>query len=343
MALKWVEGFESYSNLTSFLPFRYTTFIGPTVSFQPGRAAGNSLQFNGTSMITPSLGNAATNIVGFAFRNVNLTTSNVNMAVLEIRDAATAQITVSFNPSTKVFSVWRGTTSGTLLGTGTFVLTTGAWYYIEISTFIDPAVGTVTFKVNTVNDVTFGPGVTQVTANSYANTFAWRGPAAIGLGGSYQMDDIYINDDTTAFNNTFLGDMKVEGVQVIEAGFQAQWGVNVPGTPNFQAVQVLNDGLYTQSNVATQKDSFECSNLNKITSDVRGVSAIYWTRNTDSTTHAVQSLVRQGGTNYLGTAFTVNDTAFKAYQTIWAQDPATAAQWTVNGVGTAEFGYNLQS
>ena len=342
MALKWVEGFESYSNLTSFLQHRYTTFIGPSVSFQPGRAVGNSLQFNGTSMITPSLGNNATYIVGMAFRNVNLTVSNVNMAVLEIRDGTTPQITVSFNPSTRVFSVWRGTTSGTLLGTGTFVLTTGSWYYIDIEVFVDPAVGTVTFRVNTVNDVTFA-GNTRNTANSFANTMAWRGPAAIGLGGAYQMDDIYVCDDLGGFNDAFLGDMKVEGVQVIEAGFQAQWGVNVPGTPNFQAVQVLNDGLYTQSNVAAQRDSFECSNLNKITSDVRGVSAIYWTRNTDSTTHTVQSLVRQNAVNYLGTGFVVNDTAFKAYQTIWEEDPDTSAQWTVNGVGTAEFGYNLQS
>jgi hypothetical protein len=261
------------------------------------------------------------------------------MTVLELRDAATPQITVTFNPSTRVFSVYR---NAVLLGTGTFVLTTGSWYYIELGVFVDPAVGTVTFKVNTVTDVTFS-GNTQVSANAFANTVAWRGPAVIGLGGSYQLDDIYINDSTGGANNTFLGDMKVEGVQVIESGFQAQWGVNIPGTPNFQAVQVLNDGLYTLSNTATQKDSFECSNLNHITSAIAGVSAIYWTRNTDSTTHAVQSLVRQGGTNYLGTAFTVNDTAFKAYQTIWEQDPATAAPWTVNGVGTAEFGYNLQS
>ena len=340
MALKWVEGFESYSNLTSFIQHRYTTFIGPSVSFQPGRAAGNALQFNGTSMITPNLGNAATNFIGFAFRNVNLTASNVNMPVLEVKDAGTVQLTVSFNPSTRVFSVWRGALT-TLLGTGTFVLTTGSWYYIELGCLIDSLVGTVTFKVNTVSDVTFGTGNTQVSANAFANVFAWKGPAAIGLGGSYQLDDIYILDSSGAFNTTFLGDMKVEGVQVIEAGFQADWGVNILGTPNFQAVQVLNDGLYTLSSTVGDIDTFECANLNKITSDVRGVSAIYWTRNTDSTTHSVNSVVRQGGTDYLGTAFAVNDTAFKAYQTIWEEDPDTTAQWTVAGVGTAEFGYRL--
>jgi hypothetical protein len=291
-------------------------------------------------MVTPDLGNQATYFVGFAFRNVNLATSNVNMPVLDIRDGTTAQITVTFNPSTKVFSVFRGVT---LLGTGTFVLTTGSWYYIEIGVFVDSTVGTVTFKVNTVSDVVFGPGNTQVTANSYANRIAWRGPAGISLGGSYQLDDIYILDSTGGFNDTFLGDMKVEGVQVIESGTYAEWGVNVAGTPNFQAVQVLNDGLFTMSNVVGQRDSFECSNLNKITSDVRGVSAIYWTRNTDSTTHGVQSLIRQGGTDYTDTAFTVNDTAFKAYQTIWEEDPDTTAQWTVAGVGTAEFGYRLSS
>lgn len=340
MALKWVEGFESYSNLISFVQFRYATFIGPSSSFQPGRAIGNCLQFNGTSLITPNLGNSASYFVGFAFRNVNLGASNVNMTVLELRDLTTSQITVTFNPATKVFSVFRGVT---LLGTGTFILTTGSWYYIEIGVLVDSAVGTVTFKVNTVTDVTFGPGNTQVTANAYANTMAWRGPAVIGLGGSYQLDDIYVLDTVGAINTTFLGDMKVEGVQVIESGFNTTWGVNILATPNFQAVQVLNDGLYTLSNTVGDKDTFECANLNKITSDVRGVSAIYWTRNTDSTTHTVNSVVRQAATDYLGTAFTVNDTAFKAYQTIWETDPDTALAWTVVGVGTAEFGYRLAS
>ena len=46
MALRWVEGFESYSNLISFVQHRYQTFIGPSSTFQPGRAVGNCLQFN---------------------------------------------------------------------------------------------------------------------------------------------------------------------------------------------------------------------------------------------------------------------------------------------------------
>jgi hypothetical protein len=341
MALKWVEGFESYSNLVNFIGQRYTTFVAPaTTVFATGRAIGNSLNFTGTSMITPSFSNAATFFTGFAFRNVNLTASNVNMPVLEVKDAGTVQVFVTFNPSTRLFSIFRG---ATLLSTGTFALTTGAWYYVEFGVYIDPAIGTATLKINTVNDIVFGPGNTQVSANSFANIIAWKGPGAIGLAGSMQLDDMYICDDTSVLNNTYLGDMKVEGVQVIESGFWSDWGVNVAGTPNFQCVQVLNDGLYVTSNTIGNKDSYECSNLNKITSAIKGVSAIYWTRNTDSTVHTVESLIRQGGVDYLGTAMSINDTAFKAYQTIWATDPSTLAAWTVAGVGTAEFGQRLAS
>lgn len=340
MALKWVEGYESYSNLVSFLQFRYTTFNGGTSSFVPGRAIGNALNFNGISIITPSLGSNSTYTVGFAFRNVSLGTSNVNMPVFEFRDGLTSQITITFNPSTKVFSLFRG---ATLLGTGSFAITTGAWYYIEAKVVVDSAVGTAVLKVNTVTQVSFGPGNTQVTANAFANTFAWKGPAAIGLGGSYQLDDIYINDGSGLYNTTFLGDMKVEGVHVIESGFQADWGVNVPATPNFQAVQILNDGLNILSNTVGNEDSYECSNLNRITSDVKGVQAMYWSRNTDSTVHDIKSLVRQSATDYLGTAISITDTAYKAYQEIWETDPDTALPWTVTGVGTAEFGVRLDA
>jgi len=341
MALRWVEGFESYSNLINFVQYRYASFVGGSSTFAPGRALGNSLNFIGNSLVTPTFGNQAEWFTGFAFRNVNLGTSNIQMPVLEVRDGTTVQVTLSFNPSTRVFSVYRGPLT-TLLGTGTFVLTTGAWYYIELDALIDSAVGAANLHVNTVSDITFS-GNTQVSANSYANTFAWKGPLAVGLGGAYQLDDIYINDSTGGANNTFLGDMKVEAVNVIDSGNYAQWGVNVPGTPNFQAVQVLNDGLYISSNTAGQKDSYVCSNLNKITSDVAGVSAVYWGRNTDSTVHTINSLIRTGGTDYLGTAISITDTAFKAYQEIWEQDPSTSAQWTVNGVGAAEFGVKLNS
>lgn len=338
MALRWVDGFESYSSLINFIQYRYASFTGPSATFVPGRAVGNALQFNGTSFITPNLGNQATYIVGFAFKNVNLGVANVQMPLLTIQDTTTTQVSMTFNPSTRLCSLYSG---ATLLGTGTFVMTVGAWYYLELSATIGNA-GSATSKVNTVTDVTFS-GNTMQSLNSYANTIGFRGPAAIGLGGSYQIDDIYINDATGAANNTFLGDMKVEPVVVIDTGNSTQWGVNVPGTPNYQAVQVLNDGLYISSNTATSLDLYLTSSLNYITSNIAGVSANYWNRNTDSTVHSFASAIRQSAVNYFGTTTNVTNTAFNAYSQIWEQDPSTAAPWTVNGVGTAEFGIKLIS
>jgi hypothetical protein len=336
--LKWVEGFESYSNLVNFLQFRYPIFNVPSASFQPGRAIGNALQVNGTQFVTPTFTNHDVWTVGFAFKNVNLATSNINMPLVDIRDGTTAQVTMTFNPSTKIFSAFRGPT---LLATGTFAITTGAWYYIEIQGYINPA-GTVQIHVNTVIDSTFA-GNTMTTANAYANNIGFRGPTAAGIGGAYQIDDLYINDGSTALNNTYLGDMKIEPVNVIKAGFYTTWGVNVVNTPNFECVQVLNDGLYTQSNTPGQFDSFECSSLNKITGSIAGVSCNYWARNTDSTTHAIKSLIRIAGVDYLSAATTINDTAFKEFSIIWEQDPATVANWIVAGVNGAEFGIDLFS
>lgn len=339
MALKWVEGYESYSNLVSFLQFRYPIFNVPSASFQPGRAIGNSLQVNGTQFVTPTFSNHATWIVGFAFKNVNLATSNVNMPLVDIRDGTTAQITLTFNPSTKIFSCIRG---ATVLCTGTFAITTGAWYYIEIKGTIDSAVGTVAIHVNTTADSSFS-GNTQTTVNAFANNIGFRGPTAIGLGGAYQIDDFYINDGSTALNNDFLGDMKVEAVNVIKAGTYTEWGVNVPNVPNFEAVQVLNDGLYTQSNTAGQQDTFECSALNFITGSIAGVSCNYWARNTDSTTHTIKSQLRISGVDYRSSATTINDTAFKEFSIIWEQNPATVATWLVSDIDNAEFGVYLNS
>jgi hypothetical protein len=312
------------------------------MSFVPGRAIGNALSFNGTSLVTPSFANQATWTVGFAFQNASLGASNVNMPVLNIRDATTAQLTLAYNPSTRVFALLRG---GTLLGTGTKVTTVGAWYYVEIKGFVDPTLGTVTVKVNTVSDITFGPGNTQVSANNFANNIEFRGPQGIGLGGTYFIDDLYILDSTGGLNNDFLGDMKVEGIQVLDAGFYAQWTPNVLQMPNFQSVQVLNDGLFNESNTVAQKDAFITSKLNRITGSIAAVQAVYWARNTDSTVHSINSLARIAGVDYpSAAAISITDTAFKAYQNMWEQDPSTSAAWAnPAAVDAAQWGYNLNS
>lgn len=340
MALKWVEGFESYSNLINFLQYRYASFTGASASFQPGRAIGNCLQFNGTSFITPLFDDHANWIVGFAFRNVNLGASNINMPIVNIRDTTTNQLTLAFNPSTKVVVLLRGTT---VLGTGTFAMTVGAWYYIEINATINSTTGAATVRVNTVDDITVTGTNTQVSGNAFANTIGFAGPAAVGLGGSYQIDDMYINDGSGGVNDDFLGDMKVEGVNVIESGAETEWGVNILNTPNFECVQVLNDGLYIQSNTATEKDTYTTSNLNRITGSIAGVQAVLWTRNTDSTVHVIKSLVRISATDYAGSDISISDTAFKAYQEIWETNPNTAVAWIPAGVNGAEFGVRLDS
>jgi hypothetical protein len=311
------------------------------MSFVPGRAIGNALSFNGTSLVTPTFANQATWTVGFAFQNFNLGGSNINMPMLNIRDATTAQLTLAYNPATRIFSLLR---AGTVIGTGVKVTTVGSWYYVEIQGFIDPTLGTVTVKVNTVSDITFS-GNTQVSANNYANNIEFRGPQGIGLGGTYYIDDMYILDSTGALNNTFLGDMKVEGIQVNDAGNYAQWTPNVPQTPNFQSVQILNDGLYNESNTVAQKDAFITSKLNRITGSIAAVQAVYWARNTDSTVHTINSLARIAGTDYpSAAAISITDTAFKAYQNMWEQDPSTSAAWaSPAAVDAAEWGYNLNS
>lgn len=338
MALKWVEGFESYSNLIGQMANRYQTFTAPTASFQPGRAIGNCLQMNGTVVVTPTFGNHATWVVGFAFKNVNLSNTNTNMVLVEFRDSTTSQVNVTFNPSTKVFAVYRG---ASVIGTGTTVASTGSWYYVECKILVNSSTGTAALHVNGNVDVNLSSLNTQVSANAYANTIAIKGPAASSISGAYQIDDVYILDGSGAANNTFLGDMKVEAVRVIEAGNYAAWTPNIIGTPNFECVQVLADGLFVESNTSTNKDSYICSHLNKVDSNIAGVQAIYWARNTDSTQHQIDASVRISGTDYFSSAVTITDTAFKAYQHIWEEDPSTSAAWIVSGVNDAEFGQKL--
>lgn len=337
MALRWIDGFESYSGLVSLIPFRYTVGTLNSSLFETGRALGNALGFNGSSMATPDLGNQATYVVGFGFQNVNMSGSTA-VTVLQFNDSTTTQIDIRFNPSTKVFSCQRGST---VLGTGTKVINTGVWYYVEVKATIDPSVGVVNLKVNEVTDINLTGQNTRQSSNNYANIITFTGTSG---GGRYRIDDLYILDTTGGSNNDFLGDMKVEGIAPNSEGGNTNWTATPTSTPNYQCVETYGDSEYISTGTPTTIDTFNFGNLYNITGDIAAVQVVIWAKNTDSTNHTIKSAIRIGSSNYLAaTAQTVDDTAYKAFNFIHETNPATTSVWSTSGVNGAEFGVDLVS
>jgi hypothetical protein len=327
--LQWIEGFDIYPTSTD-VSKKWLSATLTNSSLAPGRNGGQAFSFDDLSIITTSFVPQSTWVVGFAFNPQGISGLT---NIMNIRDGSNPQIKLNFDPTTRVFTLVK---DATLMGTGTRQLQTGFWYYVELKVVINQATGTLNLHVNATSDISLSALNTR-SANSTVDT-ATNIEFRSG-NGVYLLDDVYVLDGSGAVNNTFLGDMTVETVIPNGPGNSAQWTPNPPGTLNFQDVITGNgDAAFVQANTNGLKDTYDFSNLFRITSNIAGISVNVQCRKTDSGVRNIAPVVRHSGTDYLGTVVPVPDTSYLYVFQVYEQNPGTVAAWTVSDVNGDQFG-----
>jgi hypothetical protein len=95
--------------------------------------------------------------------------------------------------------------------TATPVLTANAWKHVEMKTFLDAVNGTVEVRVEGVTVINIGP--LRTTNNAGGTVLSCSQIAQIscqdGAGPTMYLKDYIIWDNTTAFNNNFMGSCQV--------------------------------------------------------------------------------------------------------------------------------------
>lgn len=344
MALKWMDGFETYGSAFQ-LGRKYASANVTGSSIEPGRAGyGKALVFDfpDTEFVTADLGNHATWTIGFAFRN----NMEADFTVLELRDGSTSQVELRFDgASAKVFRVTRAATT---LGTGTKVIANNAWYYVELKIVVNNSTGTVELRINETADI--GPLTSQNTRQSVtnqANRVAWKRTAVsvatqLLRSDQYSLDDIYVCDGSGSANTTFLGDMKIEVLRPSGGGNTTQWTPSPASLSNYKAVS-RNDGSYVYTSTTSNKDTYTFGDLSQITTSIAGIAVCINARNTAaSASHTIKSVIRSAGTDYdASSAQTVNDIAYFQKMFLYEQDPGTSTVWTQSTVNAVEVGLKL--
>jgi hypothetical protein len=143
MALIFCDGFDWY--LTADIEKRWTTGIGQaTISPTNARSpSGQGVYVSGSNNapLSKSFGaNYTTGCIGVAYRGAGANKSGI----IVVLDGTTEQISVRTNSS----SVLTVTRNGTVLATGSTVLSAGVWYYIELKFTIHNSAGVVELKLN---------------------------------------------------------------------------------------------------------------------------------------------------------------------------------------------------
>lgn len=311
--------------------------VSPLAARSPGGQGYLGLNQSATSYTTSIVKTFGTNytqgLLGFAFNANALGTISKTLAV--IYDGTTEQISVRTNAS----SVLTVTRNGTVLATGTTVIASTGWMFIEIKYTIHPSAGIVELKLNGAAEIA---STTSLNTRNSANT-QWNG---VGIGGSTQghfHDDVYVLDTSTGSNTTFLGPVRICPVIPVAAGATTAWTAN-GGTNVGNVSEMFEDGdtSFNQSSTASQIDTFVLGDLPAASGSVLAAQVITVARQDAGAARTIAPVLRISGTDYAGTAVALS-TSYQALAQVYDVSPATSTAWTISEVNGAEAGYKLVS
>ena len=343
MAVRWIDGFESYGTQTPdvalSIKYQRVAINSGQSAFTTGRYAGQGIDWAGNTFATPTLATHATWVVGFAFRDRGVI-DGLQFPIVSIMDGKATQILLRYT-KTGTLGKFSIVSNGVQLANGTAQLVQQTWYYLEFKVTIGTSAST-SLKINTVVDMTVSGVSTQVTSNATANGVQFGSSNGAGR---ISIDDLYIVDGSGGSNNDFLGDMVVETIFPSAAGNNTTWTAT-PGVANYLNVQEVtsdSDTSYVATSGANNIDTYNFTDLALVTSAVAAVNVNILTRNTDSTNHVLQRACRTASTNYVGSNQTISSTSYQNINDILSNNPATAVPWTVGEVNSAEFGMKFIS
>lgn len=214
MALLFMDGFDLYGAVTDLPLGRWTSVSNSNSTFlMTGRYSGSSLQLTGVSGINIAKQLATTYstlVIGFAIKTTFVVSNLTGFTFYDTLATATAQTSVGIQSDGSIV-IKRGTlSSGTVVATSAAgVITSATWAYLEAKiTFATGATGTYEIRVNGVNVLS---GTTVQTAASTASIAAFDLRISTSSIVAY-FDDLYVCDTSTATNNNFLGDVRIETV-----------------------------------------------------------------------------------------------------------------------------------
>lgn len=339
--LLFADGFDAYASAQ--LVDKWGSQFRGTIAY-PGRlgyggyfaATGGGLQvWHGLAG-----GPYTTLIVGFAFQQNG--TGNDNGSMFQLQDNV-GNILGQIVTTASGQLGWEVGTSGTYYYSSPGLMTAQAWGYIECDvTLSNSGAGAVTIRFN---------GTTVVTEASVNTSPSGVGCSIIALvnewgnGNSESfVDDLYCLN-TTAPNNTFLGDIKI--IPLLPAGngridgFSRFGGTSAGNWTAVNEVPPDYDTSYVYTSTAGTEDCYTLTTLSNVTTIV-AVQLNGFARKDDTPSRVLSLGVGNGTTENFDAGTALNTT----YTYILRQldiNPLTSAAWAVTDFTTLQAAVKLIS
>lgn len=337
MALVFCDSFDYYAAAQA--PLKWTLWQLSLTTGRYGQGVALS-QGSGTSVRkTVSNASGATCILGFAVKFGSLSSAGY---LAFVNQGGSYQITLQ-NDTTGHLRVYLGTNTA-LLFTGTRVLSTGVWYYVEFKVTIANSGGTVALRIDGVSDGTY-TGDTQMTGSASWDEIWLGGNSGLPSSGGV-VDDLLVYDGSGASENDWMNDCRIEAILPSGVGNSSVWLNQAGNTTNtYQSVDdatPTDDTDYVESATADEKDTYAYGNLATTSGTVVAVVLNPYWKKTNTGAKTAKSVARlSGGTEEDSAAVTLG-TSYVYTPDVRLTKPGGGA-WSVADVNAAEFGVKVDA
>lgn len=348
MSLLYFESFDAHGIGdclgTNNYP-NWTTYILPSVTLgvaNMGRRSSRGMQIktytNDYFFATYSLNAEQTAVVlGFAVKPVSGTANSAFLWILN--SAGTVQFVLDCTAAGRV-RVKTASAGSVLAESADGAITFNIYQYFEIK-FTCDGTDTVQVRVNGADVIASTSGLNLRQAGTGAvGKIKWTG-FTTNLSYDYY-DDLYIENQSGAKFNDFLGDIKVDAFWPTADATYQQFTSN--RATHYDAINDFGGAsatYYIEEDTVTQKDSFTLTPTGDLPTihaiDIRSVS-----RNSDTGVAECTPFVRYGGVNYNQTPFNRGDT-LEYDDTILTQRPDTGGALSKAFLEAMEFGWEFSA
>lgn len=337
MTLRFMDGFDHYATADLLAKWNaQNSGASNTIQSAAGRRSGGAIRVATNGFVLRAVPAHATYTLGIALKVTSLPSITSNIA--EFHDGANQHLSLRLDPTGHII-VARSTS--TVLGTSTYAVTTGSYFYLEFKFTIDNTTGSYEVRADGVNVLSGTGADTQNAGNASVNAFILG--ATSGSAVAMDVDDLYLCDGAGSTNNSFLGDCRIDAIYPNGNGNSSQLvGSDSNSTDNYLLVDETAPSTadYVKSATATEKDTYTFTDISHTPTSIFGIQLCPHANKDDAGSRSLASVTRSASTDYDGTTIGLS-TDWRYLLDIREQDPATSAAWTKTNLNAAQFGVKV--
>lgn len=340
MTLLFCDSFDHYTTLSDKGWSANSTSIAST----NGRFGTSYLQIpssqNSAQRALP--GSYGTLIVGGAWK-MDSTSHTGGVGLIRLMEGTTIHLTLDLTTTSRL-RIGRDDLGSAPLATGTTVLSSGVYYYIELKATIHDTTGSYTLRINGVNELTATNIDTRNGLTGVIDLVKLGGTGSGFVGSTQYWDDFVILDTTgSAPTNDFLGDVRVQALLPNGNGNSSMLvGSDGNSTDNYLLVDETTPSSadYVESSTVNDKDTYAFGDLTPTSGTVYGVQVLPYAAKTDAGTRSIVSVARLSGGTEADSADKTLSTSYAYLPDIRETKPGGGA-WSISDVNSAEFGVKV--